>query len=62
MPDSSFLRGDAIGLAAAWKGLMLDAPRRADLGARGRARVLQHFTYRKITAEIVAAYREILGS
>jgi glycosyltransferase involved in cell wall biosynthesis len=52
--------GDAAALAAALQRLLADEALRADLGQRGRARVLERFTHERIAEQTVGLYREIL--
>ncbi len=53
--------GDAIALRANIEELRRDSARRAALAARGRARVLAHFTQARIAAETAAVYRECVS-
>lgn len=53
--------GDPGALAAGLLELLDDAPRRARLGAAGRARVLDRFTWRKTAEGTAAEYRELLA-
>jgi glycosyltransferase involved in cell wall biosynthesis len=53
--------GDVPALAAALARLRSDAVLRSDLAARGRARVLQHFTHAQIAAATVAVYKDMLN-
>ncbi len=53
--------GDADALSEALDLLRSDPHLRADLGARGRARVLEHYTHERIAAATVDVYREMLG-
>jgi hypothetical protein len=41
---------------------MQDAEQRRDLAARGRQRVLDHFTQAQVAAQTVAVYRKMLES
>ena len=52
--------GDAFALSAALYLLRNDRRMRADLGARGRARVLEHYTHQRIASATVDLYREML--
>ena len=52
--------GDAAALAAALRRLRADPGLRAELGSRGRARVLAHYTHAQIAAATVQVYREML--
>ena len=42
--------------------LMKDAPRRQSMGAEGRRRVLERFTWEKVTEKLVKQYREARGT
>jgi glycosyltransferase involved in cell wall biosynthesis len=53
--------GDVDALGAALRRLHDDAALRADLGCRGRERVLQHFTHRRIAEATVRSYETALG-
>ncbi len=53
--------GDAAALARALDWLRGDPALRADLSARGRARVLAHFTHERIAEATVAVYRALAG-
>lgn len=53
--------GDAEALRAALTDLAADPQRRAATGARGRARVLEHFTHEKVAAATVAVYRQMMN-
>jgi glycosyltransferase involved in cell wall biosynthesis len=55
-----FPEGDVAALRAHIESLQRDPARRRELGRRGRARVLEHFTQARIAAETYAAYRAIL--
>ncbi len=57
-----FSEGDAGALCAQLATLMRDPSRRAQLGARGRARVLENYTQARVAEETYAVYREMLGS
>jgi glycosyltransferase involved in cell wall biosynthesis len=48
-------------LAGALRRLRESARLRTELGAKGRARVLAHFTHQQVAADTVAAYREMMG-
>ncbi|MBI4790943.1 MAG: glycosyltransferase family 4 protein [Chloroflexi bacterium] len=52
--------GDASALRAQIESLCSNPERRATLGARGRARVLKHFTQEQVAAETYEVYRHIL--
>ncbi len=51
---------DAAALRSALGQLLADAGRRAELGARGRARVLACFTHRRVAEQTVAVYRSVV--
>jgi glycosyltransferase involved in cell wall biosynthesis len=53
--------GDVDALAGALRRLRESAALRAELGAKGRARVLAHFTHQQVAADTVAVYREMMG-
>lgn len=53
--------GDADALAAALQLLRSNPELRADLGARGRARVLAHYTHAEIAAATVRVYEALLS-
>jgi len=53
--------GDVSALAGALRRLIIDDGLRRDLAARGRERVLAHFTQEQIAVQTVAVYREMLG-
>ncbi len=55
-----FGEGDVSALAAQLDALMRDPVRRADLGRRGRIRVLAHYTQEQIAEETFTVYREIM--
>ena len=55
-----FAEGDVQALAAHLQTLLADPAQRHVLGARGRERVLAHFTQAQIAAQTVAVYREML--
>ncbi|MGH2592317.1 MAG: glycosyltransferase [Anaerolineae bacterium] len=57
-----FPEGDSDALRAAIDRLMCDANLRRDLAARGRARVLQHFTQKQVAAATAAVYRAVLAA
>lgn len=57
----TFPEDDVSTLRALLARLAADPVLRRELGARGRARVLAHFTQRQIAAETVAVYREMLA-
>jgi glycosyltransferase involved in cell wall biosynthesis len=52
--------GDANALAAALHRLCADPALRADLGGRGRARAIDHFTHESVAAATVEVYREMM--
>jgi glycosyltransferase involved in cell wall biosynthesis len=52
---------DAAALAAAIDALLDQPERRRALGRAGRARVLEHFTWRRAAERTVAAYREAIA-
>jgi glycosyltransferase involved in cell wall biosynthesis len=52
--------GDAGELAASIGGLLDDAGRRAALGAKGRARVEERFTWRAVAEQTAACYEEAI--
>ncbi|MBI3537895.1 MAG: glycosyltransferase, partial [Chloroflexi bacterium] len=52
---------DPAALLAALEILRDARARRAELGARGRARVLKYFTHQRIAAETYAIYQKILS-
>ena len=52
---------DLAALRAAIEILRADSAQRAAIGARGRARVLELYTHKRIAAETHAIYREILN-
>lgn len=54
--------GDAEALRAALTDLAADPQRRAAIGAKGRARVLAHFTHEKVAADTVKVYREMMAN
>lgn len=55
-----FSEGDADALHVELDALMHNPSRRAELGARGRARVLENFTQARIAAETYQVYRELV--
>ena len=55
----TFPDGDALALRAALAALATDRQLREDLAARGRARILEHFTMRRVAAESAAIYRTV---
>lgn len=52
--------GDAAALARAVEGLLADPGRRRELSRLGRARVLEHYTWRRFAEIVHAGYQEIL--
>lgn len=56
-----FREGDVDALRAHLAALQGDLTRRAELGKRGRARVLAHFTQAQIAAETYQVYRSVCG-
>ncbi|MFL5955668.1 MAG: glycosyltransferase family 4 protein [Gaiellaceae bacterium] len=52
--------GDAGELAAAVAGLLDDAPRRSALGAAGRRRVEDRYSWRSVAAATVEVYRDVI--
>jgi glycosyltransferase involved in cell wall biosynthesis len=57
-----FPEGDVTALCDCIDGLMRDPSRRAELGARGRARVLEHFTQARVAEETYGVYRRMLAN
>ena len=57
----TFPEEDVAALRACLQALLEAPDRRAELGRRGRARVLAHYTQREIAAQTVAVYRDILA-
>jgi glycosyltransferase involved in cell wall biosynthesis len=55
-----FPEGDSGELRAALSRLMNDSDSRTTLGQRGRARVLEHYTQKRIAAETYAIYQQLL--
>ncbi|MFC7818613.1 glycosyltransferase [Streptomyces sp. NPDC057367] len=53
--------GDAVALADAVSGLLLDAPLRTSLGLRGRAHVRSAHDVRRTAAAVAAVYADLLG-
>jgi len=53
--------GDAVALADAIRRLMSDADLRARMGAAGRQRMVERFTWRETARKTVALYEEVLG-
>ena len=53
--------GDSAALASALGELLADPSRRATLGAKGRARIEQAFSWRLAAERLVEYYREVLG-
>jgi glycosyltransferase involved in cell wall biosynthesis len=56
-----FPEGDRRALQDALRHLMGDPNLRHALGQRGRARVLEHYTQKRIAAGTYAAYRQVVG-
>jgi glycosyltransferase involved in cell wall biosynthesis len=56
-----FPEGDVAALRAHIETLQRDPARRRELGVRGRARVLEHFTQARIAAETYAVYRTMIA-
>jgi glycosyltransferase involved in cell wall biosynthesis len=56
----AFPEEDGAALRALLARLVTDGDLRRALGARGRVRVLEHFTQRRIAADTVAVYREMM--
>jgi len=56
-----FPEGDVAALRAHLETLQREPARRRELGARGRARVLAHFTQAHIAAETYGVYRKLLN-
>ena len=52
--------GNVAALAVALRRLQNDSGLRADLINKGRARVLEHFTQKRIAEETVKVYREMM--
>ncbi len=55
----TFPEGDIPALRAALASLLADPARRAELGRRGRERVLERYTHKKVAQAYVAVYREM---
>jgi len=53
--------GDVDALAAAIRQLFADDRRRIDMGSRGRASVVERFDVERLTRDLAALYRELLG-
>jgi glycosyltransferase involved in cell wall biosynthesis len=53
---------DHFRLADALRELCLSPERRRELGARGRARLLEHFTAQKISDKLASGYARVLGA
>jgi glycosyltransferase involved in cell wall biosynthesis len=56
-----FAEGDSAALRACLAELMASERRRAELGARGRARMLERFTHERIAEATVEVYREMMA-
>jgi glycosyltransferase involved in cell wall biosynthesis len=54
-----FEEGDVDGLTSALAALAADGSRRAELGQRGRARVLTRFTQAQVAAATYQVYQQI---
>jgi glycosyltransferase involved in cell wall biosynthesis len=52
--------GDAVALAEAWRGLLQDAPRRRELGARGRRAAEESYSATTMTARFLALARKLV--
>jgi glycosyltransferase involved in cell wall biosynthesis len=52
---------DAIALARAIEALLADEPMRERMGKAGRELIVREFSVTRITAQMVALYRELLG-
>jgi starch synthase len=52
----------ALDLATAVNGLMADPARRAAMGAAGRRRAVEHFSWSSIADQTLALYRSLVGS
>jgi len=55
-----FPEGDVAGLAGELRRLRDDLSLASDLGAKGRARVLEKFTHRRIAVETLRAYEQVV--
>jgi glycosyltransferase involved in cell wall biosynthesis len=53
--------GDVAGLAAALEALLADPGRRRTMGARGRAKVAERYTWQHVYRQLLAVYRELAG-
>jgi glycosyltransferase involved in cell wall biosynthesis len=53
--------GDPVALRAAIATLLSNADLRRDMAQRGRARVLECYTHRRVAEETVAVYRAAVG-
>ncbi|PCO06524.1 glycosyltransferase family 1 protein [Microbulbifer flavimaris] len=53
--------GDSMALATALRSLLEDPALRARLGEEGRARILQHFSWRLAAERLVRYYRALIG-
>jgi glycosyltransferase involved in cell wall biosynthesis len=56
-----FPEGDVAALRVALRRIMLDATLRAELGARGRQRVLAHYTQAALARSYAEVYRSMLA-
>jgi glycosyltransferase involved in cell wall biosynthesis len=56
-----FPEGDVAALTEQLRSLLDEPELAASLGAKGRARVLEGFTHRRIAEETVKVYRQVLG-
>jgi glycosyltransferase involved in cell wall biosynthesis len=54
--------GDAERLAAHVNGLLADPPRRAAMGARARARVVERYSLDRLVGDVAALYRDLQAS
>jgi glycosyltransferase involved in cell wall biosynthesis len=54
--------GDVGELTAALEALLDDPDRRAEYGARGRARVEELFSWRAVAEQVAAAYQDVIDA